>query len=252
MALANLGLVARWQGNLATARTNYERSLQLCREHGYTLGVIRLLSDLGTVARDAGDYADAAAFYRECLAHLGERGDHRVAADVLEGAGIIAVAWGQSERAGRLLGAAEAVREKSGIQNVDPTDRPAFDRAVGAVAAALGEQGFEDAWAAGRAFSLASAIADVLALAPAASPAAPSGAVASLSTREREVLVLIGAGHTNPEIGEALFISSRTVDNHVSHILFKLGVPTRTAAVAAAMAAGLLSSNEAPTSQRAR
>ena len=39
---------------------------------------------------------------------------------------------------------------------------------------------------------------------------------------------------TNPDIAAALFLSVRTVENHVAHILAKLGVRTRTAAVAAA------------------
>jgi non-specific serine/threonine protein kinase len=248
MVLANLGLVARWQGDLATARAKFERSLRLCREHGYTLGVIRSLSDLGSVARDAGDFADAVAFYRECLAHIGDRGDLRVAGDVLEGAGIVAAGWGQPEQAARILGAAEAVREASGIQNADPTDRPAYDRAVAAVGAALGEHGFQEAWSIGRGLSLASATAEVEALAPAASTAGSSRATSGLSARERDVLALLAAGHTNPEIGAALFISARTVDNHVAHILAKLGAPTRTAAVAAALAAGLLAPDEPATS----
>jgi DNA-binding NarL/FixJ family response regulator len=49
-----------------------------------------------------------------------------------------------------------------------------------------------------------------------------------------EILGLIVEGKSNREIGEALFVSPRTVDNHVSSILAKLEVPSRTAAVAAA------------------
>jgi DNA-binding CsgD family transcriptional regulator len=68
-----------------------------------------------------------------------------------------------------------------------------------------------------------------------------------LSPRERQVLALLATGQTNPAIAEALFISARTVENHLAHIFAKLGVSTRTAAVAAALAAGLLSS-ESPSS----
>ena len=55
--------------------------------------------------------------------------------------------------------------------------------------------------------------------------------------REREVLGLIRAGHTNPEIATELFISVKTVDHHVSAVLAKLDAPTR--GVAASHAARL-------------
>ena len=61
----------------------------------------------------------------------------------------------------------------------------------------------------------------------------PSGAAADrLSARECEVLSLLAVGKTNREIGAALFISEHTVARHVSSILHKLGVASRTAAAA--------------------
>jgi DNA-binding CsgD family transcriptional regulator len=51
-----------------------------------------------------------------------------------------------------------------------------------------------------------------------------------LTRREREILDLVGAGHTNAEIAAKLSISAKTVGHHVSAILAKLGVPTRAAA----------------------
>jgi len=66
-----------------------------------------------------------------------------------------------------------------------------------------------------------------------------------LTRREREVLDLICAGHTNAEIGEKLFISARTVDHHVSAVLAKLGAPTRNAAASKAARLALASIAEA-------
>jgi len=60
-------------------------------------------------------------------------------------------------------------------------------------------------------------------LGPAGSP--PSGS--SLSPRELEVAGLVGRGLTNKQIGEALFVSERTAENHVQHILVKLGFSNR-------------------------
>jgi DNA-binding CsgD family transcriptional regulator len=53
-----------------------------------------------------------------------------------------------------------------------------------------------------------------------------------LTDREREVLALIADGHTNREIAERLFIAQKTVSVHVSNILAKLGVSSRTQAAA--------------------
>jgi DNA-binding NarL/FixJ family response regulator len=61
-----------------------------------------------------------------------------------------------------------------------------------------------------------------------------------LTPRELDVLRLLVAGRSNPQIAEALFISPRTATTHVSNILAKLGVESRTEAAARAIRDGLL------------
>ena len=61
-----------------------------------------------------------------------------------------------------------------------------------------------------------------------------------LTEREREVLALLVEGLTNPEIADRLYISDSTVKTHVSNILSKLGVSTRTEAASLALQRGLL------------
>ena len=64
-------------------------------------------------------------------------------------------------------------------------------------------------------------------------------AFVDLSLRERQVLQGIAEGLDNREIGMALAISEKTVRNHVTRILSKLGVATRARAIVAAIRAGL-------------
>lgn len=63
---------------------------------------------------------------------------------------------------------------------------------------------------------------------------------AGLTARQAEILVLLDEGISNIEIADALFLSPRTVEHHVSAILGKLGCSTREEAVAAAARQGLL------------
>ena len=71
-------------------------------------------------------------------------------------------------------------------------------------------------------------------------PDLPDGAVlASLTSREREVLRLIAAGRSNREIASVLFIAPKTASVHVSNILGKLGAASRTEAAAIAHREGL-------------
>jgi len=61
----------------------------------------------------------------------------------------------------------------------------------------------------------------------------------NLTAREQEVLALLAEGMTNAQLAEALFISERTANRHLSNIFTKLGVHNRTQAARVAVAAGL-------------
>jgi DNA-binding NarL/FixJ family response regulator len=70
-------------------------------------------------------------------------------------------------------------------------------------------------------------------------PTTVSQAFPELSDREREILDLIARGHKNTDIARMLYLSPKTVRNHVSNILHKLQVADRTQAIIRAREAGL-------------
>ena len=72
------------------------------------------------------------------------------------------------------------------------------------------------------------------------SPASPTPARMDLTPRERDVLRLLATSATNRSIANQLGISEETVRSHVKNILAKLGQPTRTQAVVAALKAALI------------
>ncbi|HEY1487199.1 MAG TPA: response regulator transcription factor [Micromonosporaceae bacterium] len=74
-----------------------------------------------------------------------------------------------------------------------------------------------------------------------ARPRTTGAAVAfpQLSDREREILELVAQGHSNATIASRLYISDKTVRNHVSNIFAKLAVADRAQAIARARDAGL-------------
>jgi DNA-binding CsgD family transcriptional regulator len=69
-------------------------------------------------------------------------------------------------------------------------------------------------------------------------PSGASSAGPQLSPREREVLVLVARGFTSPAIAKRLGLTTATVRTHVEHVRKKLGVRTRSQAVARALALG--------------
>lgn len=69
--------------------------------------------------------------------------------------------------------------------------------------------------------------------------AAGGGALDTLTAREREILALVAQGSANKEIARRLHISERTARTHVSNILQKLNLPSRTHAAVFALRAGL-------------
>jgi non-specific serine/threonine protein kinase len=235
-ALANLGVATRGQGRIADGIAYHEEALAGQRAVGSVRGEMNSLADLCDVALDLADHAKAAARCQEALRLAWDYGEQRTIAGTLEGLACAAAAVGRAERAARLFGAADRLREVTGIGDWLPLNRSACERGIGAAREALGEAACATAWEAGRRLPLSQAVAE--ALDAAATPTGPQRI--SLTPREMEILPLLAEGRTDREIGAALFLSHRTVEHHVARLCAKLGVRTRPAAIEAARAAGLL------------
>jgi non-specific serine/threonine protein kinase len=268
-ALTSLGVTAYLAGNLELAAARLEEALGQQRALGFTWNASQTLGNLGDIRRDQGDYPRALAFYQESLLLVSEHRDRRIIAAALAGVASVALALGQLEPAARLFGAAEALREAIGTppdegltrfhqkvrsadlirpviaDSSDPAHRPRFVHDVATARLWLDEDAFVAAWAAGRVLPIEAAIAEALAVAAASDPAtaASSGARQAghgLTPREIEILRLLAAGRSNPEIAAALFISRRTVTTHLTRIFTKLGVARRDEAIARAFRLGLV------------
>ena len=74
---------------------------------------------------------------------------------------------------------------------------------------------------------------------PTPTPASREQTFPELTAREREILDLIAQGHSNAKIAARLYVSRKTVGNHISHIFTKLQVADRAQAIIRAREAGL-------------
>jgi non-specific serine/threonine protein kinase len=240
--LGDIGMRVVEAGDRARGGVWIEEGLALHREHGNKQGLVNKLSDLGLISHEAGETRTAARQYAESLRWLWEGGDAWYLASPLEGLAAVALDLGQTGQAARLLGAATALRAWSG-GTVWPAERARLVRTVTGAHAALGGERYVREAAAGRALSLAEVVAEATALTDALLADAPpedAPALGGLSPREQEVLRLLAAGRSNPEIADALFISRGTVKTHVANILGKLDAGSRLEAVIAARRRGLL------------
>jgi non-specific serine/threonine protein kinase len=249
--LCNLAMVTMFQGDIDRAAVLQEKALDLARSRGLPDHIAKSAYNLGEMQRRRGDLARAVALYRESLARHRELRERRFVAEALRGLAVAAAALGETQDATRLAGADEAVRGAIGAPITTEPERLAFERVLADVRARLGDAAFAAAWAAGRGANPDDAVAradEVAArLSAVAASARPPGIIPAVSAasdgltpREREVLRLVVAGHSNPAIGERLFISPRTAQTHVTNILAKLGVASRAGAAAVAIRDGLI------------
>lgn len=143
-----LGLGYRRQGEYDRAEVYLRRWLDWCRQVDGEVGSALILAELGFIAELRGDPGTAMALHRESYAAAAHGGDPRALALALEGMACACAAAGVAEPAAVLLGAAGAARDRVDAA-LPPAERGDVDRATAAARAALGEAGFDTAFARG-------------------------------------------------------------------------------------------------------
>jgi non-specific serine/threonine protein kinase len=206
------------------ARERLERCVALCEARGLPAIEARARQLLGMAELELGDLPRARSALAKgvpAVVGLGDRFAIAVGLSVLAG---LAAGTGRPRAALRLAGAAAAYEETN--QTYRPQNvRRVLDKwlaparaAVGAGAAKLFEEG--------RGLTLVQAVS--LGLDDAPEDPWRGGPGADLTRREREIAALVSTGMTNREIAGKIYLSVRTVEVHVDHVLTKLGLRTRT------------------------
>ncbi len=186
---------------------------------------------------EVADLPAARAAADELAALAGQSGARYFRALAAHAAGTVRLTTGEAQ------GALTALRQAwMDWQEIDaPWEAARVRVRLGLACRALGEESTAhlEFDAAARVFQRLGAAPDLTHLQALRSPSTATGE-GRLTRRERQVLALIATGMTNRAIATALAISDRTVDRHVSNILSKLDLPSRSAATAYAYERGLV------------
>ena len=218
-------LLAWAEGDVAAARDLLADQLADAAAQGNGHATARAHVYLGGLDREAGRHRSAEEHLHDALGVVVELGfDAEVAAVFRELAGL-AVDAGRAERAGQLVGAADALDRRLGVsyrllrQAVHDADRLAASEALDA-----------ETWAACLLAGESLSVGDAVALVTRARGERdrPRFGWESLTPTERQVVDLIRRGATNAVIADRLLMGRETVKSHLSSIYRKLDVANRT------------------------
>ena len=157
--LNSLALVTASRGDFAVARELLEECVSAYRRKADKAGVALTTGNLAVMVFRLGDHAAARSIVMESLGLFCELGEVRGMASDLQLLGILAGMRSRPERAARILGAVEAVREAVGAPFAQ-TERVLYDyeRYLAVIRGALTEDAFTRAWAEGRGMRLEKAV----------------------------------------------------------------------------------------------
>ena len=236
----NLSLIETLAGDYGAARASAERGSVAFQAAGDTDNVLSALNAVAYTWLFEGAFAKAQSVYQEVLIQQSDRMDDAYYFQhVCRGIAAVSAKSGRYELAARLLGMAEADFARTRISLRKPL-LDAYSAMLLDARAMVGGDRFDELVEEGRLYPKSAGIAELITLSEPPSRTDRSKRPApfnSLSNREFEVLLHLMAGRTDPEIAAELFLSPRTVSQHVSSILNKLSVSGRSAAAAMAASA---------------
>lgn len=250
ISLYNLAEAATTRGDLERAEALHEESLALKRAQNDEWSVANSLMSLATIARLQNDTSRAMGLIQESLTLFLKIGDTANIAFCLREISALASLQGHSQSAVQLYAFADTLLEALGYPS-GHAYREQSEHPLAALHARMGKARFNGAWESGRSLTLDQAIEQARGLDSSLLHKADSQTVnvpgdknqtliVSLNERELEVLRLIAEGFSNQEIAERLVIALSTVKWHINNLFGKLGVRSRTQAVAQAREMGLL------------
>jgi tetratricopeptide (TPR) repeat protein len=154
--LINFGTLAYWQGNYKLAITYYEEAMALFDKLGLTMSYWPRVHMAYTFLRE-GDFTQAREYFELGIHLFQEEGNVIGVIFALEGIACLQLDQGKAERATRLIGWADTMREKIGNPR-PPVEQADVDKAITVCLAKMGEAAFSDVYEEGEKMSLEEAV----------------------------------------------------------------------------------------------
>jgi predicted ATPase/DNA-binding CsgD family transcriptional regulator len=230
MAIATHYRCLNWlgQGRVDELIEVGEKTLVRLRSMGNLFVRGTIVNSLAEARRRRGELTEATVLINEGLLCKRAIDDRRGLATLIETLAWTVCDGSDFKRGATLLGAAQGLRDAMGIPILAPFVRQ-HESCVRVTRDSLGAAAFMPIFSRGRDMSMGEAVDCALGQVPAGrdslAPAKPSGV---LSRRELEIAKLIAEGLTTKEVAARLFISNRTVETHITNMLNKLGLSSRT------------------------
>jgi DNA-binding CsgD family transcriptional regulator len=207
-------------GDLAAARSWTDEAMPLTQ--GWHLAYA--LAVRARVLLLEGHAAEADRNSRQALSCIADSGTYLQAPDALECLAAAVSDQGVHGDAARLLAAAAAIRDRTGLLRF-PVYDATYHALLDKLRKELPSSEFDAAWAEGEALTIDEAI--TLATRGRGSRPRPDKGWPSLTPAELDIVRLVCEGLGNKDIAARLFVSPRTVQSHLAHVFTKLDLSSR-------------------------